>query len=137
MSFTDSWCFFILIGKVKLKDLVTELRKVTNWFLMGVYMGVPDWELMAIRSDYQDTDDRKTHMLMKWMKLTSDLTWSAVVRALVGIKMRSLAEKVALKYGEFSYTAYMTFQTIEDALFLRCDGPPCGREVSPTRHCIC
>ena len=37
---------------------------------------------------------------MTWLKQTTDASWSTVVRALVGIKMGALAQKIAVKYGE-------------------------------------
>ena len=70
-----------------------------DWFHLGVNLEIPDYELMKIKYDCRDTDECKMHMLMKCMKL-KELTWSDIVAALVGIKMGSLAQKIALKYGE-------------------------------------
>jgi len=66
---------------------------------LGVNLEIPDYELMKIKYDCRDTDECKMHMLMRRMKLKK-LTWSDIVTALVGIKMGSLAQKIALKFGE-------------------------------------
>ena len=56
---------------------------------------------MRIRADHREkTDDCKIEMLVTWLKQTMNASWSAVVRALVGIRMGALAQKVAVKYGE-------------------------------------
>ena len=84
-----------------IKDLVSELHDVVSWFLLGIYLDVSDSELMKIRADHKEkTDACKTEMLVTWLRQTTDASWSMVVRALVGIKMRPLAQKVAVKYGE-------------------------------------
>ena len=96
--------FFLPLGEVELKDLVNELYEVTNWFYLGVHMDVPDPELFAIRHNYRDIVDKCKMEVLIWRMNQSPLTWSDVVRALVGMKMGSLARKIALKYGECDYT---------------------------------
>ena len=84
-----------------IKDLIAELHDVISWFQLGIYLDISPSELMKIRADHwEKTDNCKTEMLIKWLRQTTDASWSAVVRALVGIKMGDLAQKVAVKYGE-------------------------------------
>ena len=90
----------LIPGAVTLKSLVSELHEVVDWFHLGVHLDVPDSELMKIKRSYLEVDDCKTQVLIFWMKQALQLTWSAVVRALVGIRMYSLAQKIAIKYGE-------------------------------------
>ena len=86
-----------------LKNLVSELHDVVNWFGLGLQLDVPDTELMKIRYNYRGEVDRcKTEVFICWMKQVKP-TWSAVVRALVGIKMSSMAHKIAIKYGDQHY----------------------------------
>ena len=85
-----------------LKVLVSELHEVVGWFGLGLQLDVPDTELIKLRHKYaicREVDECKTEVFICWMKHTKP-TWLAVVRALVGIKMFSLAHKIALKYGE-------------------------------------
>ena len=86
---------------MNIKDLVSELHDVLSWFQLGIYLDISPSELMKIRADHREkTDDCKTEMLVTRLKQTTNASWSTVVRALVGIRMGALAQKVALKYGE-------------------------------------
>ena len=86
---------------VTIKDLVSELHDVISWFQLGIYLDISATELMKIRADHKEkTDDCKTEMLVTWLRQTMNATWSEVVRALVGIRMGALAQRVAVKYGE-------------------------------------
>ena len=88
-------------GAVTIKDLINELHDVISWFQLGIYLDISPSELMKIRADHREkTDDCKTEMLVTWLKQTTDASWSTVVKALVGIRMGALAQKVAVKYGE-------------------------------------
>ena len=91
------------IGAVTLKDLVTELDDVTDWFHLGIHLEVSSATLRNIRNRHQrtgDIKDMKTDMLMGWMDNEVHPTWSPIVRALVGIKMAPLARKLGMKYGK-------------------------------------
>ena len=84
-----------------IKDLITELHDVISWFQLGIYLDISPSELMKIRADHREKmDDCKTEMLITWLRQTTGASWSAVVRALVGIRMGALAQKIAVKYGE-------------------------------------
>ena len=84
-----------------MKELINELHDVISWFQLGIYLDISPSELMKIRVDHREKiDDCKTEMLVTWLKQTTDTSWSTVVRALVGIRMGALAQKVAVKYGE-------------------------------------
>ena len=85
---------------VTIKDLVSELHEVISWFQLGICLDISPSELMKIREDHREkTDTCKTEMLVTWLKQTTKPSWSTVVRALVGIRMGALAQKVAVKYG--------------------------------------
>ena len=84
-----------------IKDLINELHDVISWFQLGIYLDISPTELMKIRVDHREkTDDCKTEMLVTWLRQTMNASWSTVVRALVGIRMGALAQKLAVKYGE-------------------------------------
>ena len=77
-----------------IKDLITELHDVISWFQLGIYLDISPSELMKIRGDHRKkTDDCKTEMLMKWLRQTTDASWSTVVRTLVGIRWEPLLRK--------------------------------------------
>ena len=89
-------------GAITLKSLVIELEDVTDWFHLGVYLEVSTTTLINIKYKYcysNDNEASKTAMFIAWMNEVKP-TWSAVVRALVGIRMKPLARKLAMKYGK-------------------------------------
>ena len=80
--------------------LMDELSTVTQWHLLGIYLGVDLPTLAAIKADHEDTKDRLTHMLIQWLNRNRGTpTWSAVVKALVGIGRDKLASQLAEKHG--------------------------------------
>ena len=87
------------VKKVTLPVLVEELVEVVDWFHLGLYLEVPEHELKMIRYDYPDVKQRKTQVLSVWMKMKEE-SWSQIVRALVGIRRKTLARHIATKYGK-------------------------------------
>ena len=95
-------CYYILVeysGEVKLKDLVNELQEVTDWFALGVYLGLEMSTLASVRTDCMGVDESRRSMLGIWMR-EQEATWSKVVHALVEMKMYHLAVQIASKYSK-------------------------------------
>ena len=88
------------LAQLTIKDLVSELHNVVRWFQLGIYLDISPPELMKIRADHRETEPCKTETLVTWLRQTREASWSTVVRALVGMRMGTLAQKVALKYSE-------------------------------------
>ena len=86
-------------GKITdLRDLMNEMSTVSQWYLLGIYLGVDLTALETVEADHQKTEDRRTHTLIQWWKHVTP-TWSAVVKALVGIGRGRLASQLAEKRG--------------------------------------
>ena len=83
-----------------MKDLLSELQEVTDWFKFGVCVGVQEWNLEAIKQDYEDTEECRREMLIIWRKKEVP-TWSKVIRALAEIGMHRHALAIATKYGTY------------------------------------
>ena len=83
-----------------LKDLVTQLDEVVDWFKLGILLDISSSKLKRIRADHRETNACKTEMLVMWMEQTTNASWTTVVRALVEIRMETLAQNIAAKYGE-------------------------------------
>ena len=83
---------------VAMKDLLSELQEVTDWFKFGVEVGIQESKLKEIKRDYLDTEDRKRAMLFIWVK-KEVATWAKVIHALAIIGMHRLALAIASKYG--------------------------------------
>ena len=90
---------FACAGKIRdLRDLVNELSTVSQWYLLGIYLGFHPSTLDAIKKDCTDTKECLTQTLLEWQRHVIP-TWSAVVKALVGIGRERLASHLAAKYG--------------------------------------
>ena len=86
-------------GKIReLRDLVNGLKTVTQWYQLGIYLGLHPSALEAINRNYTHIEECRTHMLIEWQKCVIP-TWSAVVKALMGIGRERLASHLATKYG--------------------------------------
>ena len=96
---------FACAGKIReLRHLVNELSTVSQWYLLGIYLGLHSSTLDAIKKDCTDTKECLTQTLIQWQECVTP-TWSAVVRALVGIGRERLASHLATKYGMLDLTA--------------------------------
>ena len=92
----------LTVKAADLVDLFRELEGVTEWLYLGLYLGVRLPRLMDIKSETQLTTERRKQMLIERQKQLTPLTWSAVVKALVGIRREGLAAHLASKYGMFA-----------------------------------
>ena len=86
--------------------LVSELSSVVDWFHLGVSLEVPEAELHKMEADHRKTDRCKIEMLDWWTRNGEQPKWSAIVTALVGIGMKVLAQKIAIKYGIHNHLYY-------------------------------
>ena len=74
---------------------------------------------MKIRADHRETEPCKTEMLVTWLRQSKEASWSTVVWALVGMRMGTLAQKVALKYGESHHTYYSLISHVSTSYAVR------------------
>ena len=85
------------ISDASLKDLVNELREVTDWFQLGLCLKVPLSVLRTIQQENkEDTHKCREEMLRAWMKQEIPM-WSTIVKALLDMEMTDLALKIASK----------------------------------------
>ena len=97
--------------------MFNQLSTVNQWYLLGIYLGLPLSTLDAIKTDYADTKQCRTQMLIEWQNHVIP-TWSAVVKALMGIGRERLASHLAAKYGMLelhvstSYLLYTLFRIV-------------------------
>ena len=80
------------------KDLSFELKRVTNWCLLGINLGVPVYELTRIEQDYKGSDQQRLQMLNQWLLDTPTASWGEVVHALELMGERREAERIQWKY---------------------------------------
>ena len=81
-----------------LKDLMSELQEVTDWFHLGICLGILLAKLQSIKRDYRHIDERRREVLLAWRD-NEKPTWPKLVSALVDMRNISLAYQIAGKYG--------------------------------------
>ena len=86
-----------------LLDLISHLDEVVDWFHLGLYLGVPEHELLSInKSQRGDVKECRTGMLSWWLQSGTQRKWTSIVRAVEDIKMERLAGEIATKYGRLN-----------------------------------
>ena len=89
-------------GQVTLALLDRELHEVSEWFGLGLHLGVSEAELRAI--EYNPTlrsiPQFRMEMLAARMRKLPELSWSHTVLALMAVGRGTEAQKIALKYGK-------------------------------------
>ena len=94
---------YLYLGKIReLRDVLNELSTVNQWNLFGIYLGLPLSTLDAIKTGYADTKQCRTQMLIEWQNRVIP-TWSAVVKALMGIGRDRLASPLLQSMVRWSY----------------------------------
>ena len=97
---------YLCPGKItELRDLVNELSTVSQWYLLGIYLGLHSLTLDTINADYNKLTECRMQMLIEWQRCVIP-TWPAVVKALVGIGRERLASHLATKYGMLDLALY-------------------------------
>ena len=87
-------------GTPTIQQLLKSLKKLDNWLLFGVMLGVPVPKLKNIKSSHHQSDIElcKVDMLQYWLdnKLVSD--WNEVIRALEETDQLALASQIKHEY---------------------------------------
>ena len=83
-----------------LQRLLEELKDVDNWFVLGIFLGIPVKQLQKIESSYRqgEVERCKIDMLQYWLDNNVTPSWKDVVRALEQTNQLVLAETVKHKY---------------------------------------
>ena len=81
-----------------MSDLVPVLEatvEVTDWYSVGLTLGLPVHMLDTIRRDGCNETDRKRKMILKWLD-TGEASWSSLAEALKSplINKRGIAEQI-------------------------------------------
>ena len=88
-------------GTPTLQLLLKALKKLDNWFVFGVILGVPVPQLNKIESSYsqRELERCKIDMLQYWLdnKLVS-ATWNEVIQALEQTDQIALASQIKREY---------------------------------------
>ena len=84
---------------MNLREILSELDGMVDWFLLGVYLGVPVGKLMEVEEAYPKPSRRRAEMIIVWSK-QEEPSWQKLVTALVGAGESERAISLADKYGK-------------------------------------
>ena len=74
--------------------LVRELCKVTEWDVLGIYLGLDESEITEIERDHYDTACRRLVILNKWIEKDVNASWEKVIDALKSMSQIRLANQL-------------------------------------------
>ena len=79
-----------------LLSFLEETAEVTDWYMLGLYMGVPQNDLAHIekQTSSQGSARCRAELFGVWMKRTPNASWELIAAALVKLGETVLAEKV-------------------------------------------
>ena len=81
----------------QLKEIVNELGEVTEWYQLGLQLGIHVAKLKEIEKDYPQNQRRKIEMLVCWCQITPNVSWIELAKALENIGYIVLAERLKRK----------------------------------------
>ena len=77
--------------------LCEELSAVSDWYRLGLKLGVPDYKLDEIQRNHSSSR-WKIETLKLWLQLNPNASWMSVVRALQRMEENTLAKMIQQKY---------------------------------------
>ena len=83
--------------KLELKDVVIAVKDVTEWYDLGLQLGLPDYALASI-ARHPDVPGHKRMMLSEWLQFDTRASWEKLADALAIIGNNVLAENVRRQF---------------------------------------
>ena len=83
------------MAKWQLKEVANALKEVSEWYQLGLQLGLTAGKLKAIESNHPcDTKRCKTDVLAWWLQNATDHSWKIIVEALDKMEYKVLAEEL-------------------------------------------
>ena len=79
--------------------LSCELQSVSNWYQLGIKLGLEPYQLNQIEEKTTDIERRKIEMYDLWLRRTPGHSWSHIATALREMEEITTAERIQQKYG--------------------------------------
>ena len=81
-----------------LSRLCKALKKVTDPYSLGLYLGIPGSDLKRIETDHPSVRRRKQEVCAAFLRLNPSASWKVIVQALNEMGEKALASKIHKKY---------------------------------------
>ena len=85
------------VDNVTFKELLYELKEVTDWWFFGKVVNISQAQLLTIQRDGMTTDKCRALTIEKWTKLEK-ITWSKVVSSVFKCGMTTLGWELAANH---------------------------------------
>ena len=82
---------------LQLKDVVVAVREVTEWYDLGLQLGLPDYVLKEIAA-HPNIEEHRRMMLSKWLEFDPSASWEKLAAALFTIGKKVSAENVRRQF---------------------------------------
>ena len=83
--------------KLELKDVVIAVKDVTEWYDLGLQLGLPDATLASI-ARHPDVAGHQRMMLSTWLQFDTGASWEKLAAALAVIGKNVIAENVRRQF---------------------------------------
>ena len=87
--------------KPDIATLCNELTGISDWFTLGLNLGVPHHQLEEVRRNYYSVEGLgacRRETLVLWLQRTPNASWGDMVGALQQIGENIVAERIEQKY---------------------------------------
>ena len=95
--------------KLCLRELV-HLKVDTEWYSLGLELGLPEHTLNIIEND--SGNDCKTcmrKMFSKWLTTNKAANWKDIIKGLVAINKKDIAENVSQQYSKLNSSCVVIY----------------------------
>ena len=96
---TINYSTFAFSATLSVQLLSCELQSVSNWYVLGIRLGLEPYQLNQIEEKTTDIARRKIEMYDLWLRAIFGASWSHIVTALREMGEITTAERIQQKYG--------------------------------------
>ena len=86
----------IIQTELKMSKLLDELKKVKDWYTLGIHLDLNPSDLKKVKEDNTSDDDALSDMMQRWLKLKSEVSSSRrdIVSALKKMNEDCVADNI-------------------------------------------
>ena len=87
-----------------LNDLSAEVKEVSDWHQLGLYLGIDSTSLDTIQTKYPNVGNTRwrNEVLSEWLRKEENASWEDVINALNQMGEKRIALRIRKKYGVHS-----------------------------------
>ena len=80
-----------------------EISDVSDWFSLGMELGLPRHTLSSIECDYNRLTRRIQAVIAAWLRCDTTASWSKLAQAVEAMDHRDIAERIRGNYLAGNY----------------------------------